>query len=135
MPIISGSDQKNKSLKEFYSSDHQQTLEIGAKMLSLINLIDAKFIDTKIFGLTSLYKLNLLSKDSYNSPHYVSIATDGQMFRIDYLVPDSEQPWEQARVSGETESLEDAFKYILIAMTKSKGWLDSSELKKLLADT
>ena len=134
MPIISGSDQKNKSLTQFYSSDHEQTREMGAKMLSLINLIDTKFIETKIFGLTSLYKLNLLSQDSYKSAHYVSIVTDGKIFRIDYLVPKHKQPWPEARISGETESLEQAFKYLIIAMTNSEGWQDNIELKNLLAD-
>lgn len=136
MPIIRCSDQKHATLGQFYTDgDDQQTLDMGARMLSLINLLDTKFKNTTIFGLTSLYRLNLLASDTYKSPWYVCFATDGRIFYIDYLVPESEQPWKYARVSGEAETLEQAYKYILIAMTKSEGWADNNELKKLLADT
>ena len=136
MPIIRCSAQKNATLEQFYTEgDHKQTLDMGAKMLSLINLIDTKFKDTTIFGLTSLYRLMLLANDTYKSPWFVCIASDGQTFYIDYLVPKSNQPWADARVKGEAESIEQAFKYVLIAMTNSEGWSDNNELKKLLADT
>jgi hypothetical protein len=136
MPIIRCSDQNNQTLGQFYSdSDDQQTREIGAAMLSIIKLLDTKFKETTIFGLTSLYRLNLLANDTYKSPWYVSFITDGKNFYIDYLVPESQQPWKHARISGEAESFEQAYKYILIAMTKSGGWADNIELHKLLADT
>lgn len=136
MPIIRCSDQKHATLEQFYTDgDDKQTLAMGAKMLSLIKLSDTKFKDTTIFGLTSLYRLNLLATDTYKSPWFVCVATDGQIFYIDYLMPESNQPWADARVSGQAESLEQAFKYMLIAMTKSEGWTKNDELKKLLADT
>ncbi len=136
MPIIHCSDQKSKTLEQFYSeSDDQLTRDNGAAMLTLIKLLDKKFIDTTIFGLTSLHRLNLLASNTYRSPWYVSFITDGFFFHIDYLVPESEQPWEHARITGEAKSFEQAYRYILIAMTKSGGWKDNVELRKLLADT
>jgi hypothetical protein len=134
MPLIRCSDQRRETLTQFYTAgDDEQVLKAGAAMLSIIDLLNAKFIETKLYGLTSLYSLNLLPEDTYKSPWYVSFTTDGTRFHIDYLVPESRQPWPNARVSGEAETIEQAIEFIVIAMAKSEGWVGNKELEKLLA--
>lgn len=46
-------------------------------------------------------------------------------------MPSNIQPWPNAIVKGGTTSLIELKKYIIIAMTESKGWTESAELKKL----
>ncbi|NRB61676.1 MAG: hypothetical protein HRU40_01370, partial [Saprospiraceae bacterium] len=53
---------------------------------------------------------------------------------IEYLIPENKQPWEHAMVRGEAKSLEEAKKFLLIAMKKSEGWKGNLELERLLND-
>lgn len=84
--------------------------------------------------MTSLYHLKLLAEDTYQSPWYISIISSGpENTWIDYMLPEQQQPWPNARVKGETASHDEAIKYIIIAMTESGGWADNEELKRLYA--
>lgn len=138
MPLIKCSDQKQQTLEEFYTwlvPDKITTFaDLGTPMLKVLKLLNETFKDTVIYGLTSHSSLILLSKDTYRSPWYVAINGLDTEYYIEYLIPENKQPWPNAYVKGSTTSLDELKKYIIIAMTESKGWEDSNELKKMYLD-
>ena len=142
MPLIQCSEQNRQSLEEFYKSltpDKGMTIaDIGSPMLNVIKLINETFKETTIYGLTSHATLLLLNEDSSRSPWFVALkgletAPNGQRneYYIEYLMTTDNQPWSNAKVKGETRSLDELKNYIIIAMTESEGWTDSNELKEL----
>jgi hypothetical protein len=136
MPILRCKDQKRQTLEEFYtdwaSDKNQISADLGKSMLSIIDLINRTFIETKIYGLTSHAHLLFLSQDSSESDWFIAIIANGlQEFHIEYLIPKEKQPWSNATVKGATKSLDEFRDYIIIAMTESQGWKDNNELKRL----
>ena len=74
-------------------------------MIRLIERLGTAFPDRSVWGLTSLYNLKLLAADDWKTPWFVTIFLPiGGTFVIDYLLPESEAPWPDARVRGETQS-------------------------------
>ena len=137
MPLKRSSEQPNKTLIEFYneltSLDHTNVESfIGRSMLSFIEMVNQTFKETELFGLTSHYRLILKAKDLPGGDWLVTISCYGtKEFEINYLMPDDISPWKFARVHGLASNLEIAKKYLIIAMTNSRGWGDSEELKRL----
>ena len=92
-------------------------------MLDWIARLRALPDDRRIFGLTSHYRLCLLSQDDYTSPWFVIIsALDERNYYVEYLMPENEAPWQAAYVRGEARSAEDAVWMVVTAMDKSGGW-------------
>lgn len=136
MPIIRCSEQKSRTLEKFYNdakaSDESTISGIGKVMLLIIDEINKTFTTTKIYGLTSHYRLFLLSADNGRTPWFVSIiALNSKNIYIEYLLPENKQPWADARVRGEASSIQEAMKYLIIAMTESQGWINNEELAAL----
>jgi hypothetical protein len=139
MPIRRCSDQKRQTLEEFYTewasyNDHSSS-DLGKSMLSIIELANKLFLETNIYGLTSHAHLMFLSEDRSDSDRFVTIIANGSEFYIEYLFPREQQPWKDGSVKGMARSLEEFKDYIIIAMTKSQGWKDSEELKRLYLQT
>ncbi|MFK7971486.1 MAG: hypothetical protein AB8F95_14040 [Bacteroidia bacterium] len=83
MPIKRSTDQKSVTLAEFYErardSDDAVASEIGKAMLEWIAAIDQQFPNRLIWGVTSLYRLQLHHVEHYTSDIYTSIiATKGE---------------------------------------------------------
>lgn len=142
MPLIRCSEQKRKTLEEFYKElipDRVNTFaDVGSAMLNVLRLINDTFKETKIFGLTSHATLLLLNKDSSLSPWFIALngfetAPNGQRneYYIEYLMTPDKQPWSDARIKGSTSSIDELKKYLIIAMIETRGWTDSEELKRL----
>jgi hypothetical protein len=135
MPIIRCKDQKRGTLEEFYSEwaseKNQVSADLGKSMLSIIDLVNSMFIETKIYGLTSHAHLLFLSQDRSDSDRFVTVIANGQEYYIEYLIPEDKQPRKDATVKGATKSLDEFKDYIIIAMNESQGWKDSDELKRL----
>ncbi|MGI4875384.1 MAG: hypothetical protein ACRYFX_29880 [Janthinobacterium lividum] len=103
-------------------------------MLRLLQRINELFVDTQLWGLTSLYRLVIQQADDWTSDWLVTIAAGmDSTYRLEYLLPASARPWPQATVHGEAETLAEAERYLLIAMRESRGWADNAELSALLA--
>jgi hypothetical protein len=133
MAIYRNTDQKSKTLIEFYT-DLQNSSDfiskgIGTSMLQWIERINLEFKETTIWGLTSLYHLTLQAKKDNEYKIYVVLTAGIDEYYIEYRMPKEYEPWENAYVKGVTKSLDDAMKMLKIAMLKSKGWKESSELK------
>lgn len=142
MPIIRCSEQKRQTLEEFYQEFVPNKVDtfadVGTPMLNVLKLINDTFKETTIYGLTSHATLLLLNADSSLSPWFVELkgletAHSGQRneYYIEYLMTTDKQPWLNAKIKGVTTSLDDLRDYIIIAMTESKGWTGSNELKSL----
>ena len=136
MPLIKCS-QKDKTLEEFYKevSIEEPSHHIGESMLTLIGLINKTFVETKIYGSTSLRNLKLHADQNCDSASYVSIISGGPKDNfIEYAIPENKQPWPDTVVRGEADSYEKAIKYLIIAMKESDGWKNSEELKRLYSE-
>lgn len=136
MPIRRNSDQQQGTLEEFYSdltlnsTNHYRY--VGSKMLLLIELINQTFKETILWGLTSHARLVIQNKDGALSEWLVIVSNLGDEFYFEYLMPQKSSPWPNARVHGTAKTLEEAKKYLIIAMNESGGWIDNTELKNLL---
>lgn len=99
MPITRCSGQNSQSLEEFYSAwaseDNQASAAMGRSMLSVIDLVNKTFIETRIYGLTSHAHLLMLAEDDDASDRFVNIIADGSQFYIEYTIPVEKQPLEQ----------------------------------------
>lgn len=139
MPITRSSDQRSKTLEEFYQEVSEgrphYDVDPGKGMLDFIQLINQIFKQTLIWGLTSHYRLVLQSADDYKSPWYVIVVSIGtKEYYFEYLMPLEKQPWPHAYVRGEAKNIEEAKRYLLIAMYESGGWAGNSELMQLMHD-
>ena len=141
MPIIRNTKQSiDKDLYGFYAeltddANEVVTKAIGKNMLALIEIINQTFVETKIWGLTSLYRLVLQTKDQWDSERFVTIYCIGNNeYYFEYLMTDSKKPWDYATVKGVTQNLTEAKKYLLISMKESGGWANNVELKKRLLE-
>ncbi|MBJ6367515.1 hypothetical protein [Snuella sedimenti] len=140
MPITVCSKHSKKSLVEVYQElggyDNNPVWEIRSKaMTDFIKLINEIFKKTQIWGLTSHDRLVLLTEDNWESNWYVIINNIGNNeYYFEYLIPEKKSPWRNGMVQGVAQSLEEAKKYLLIAMNESEGWKGNMELENLLKD-
>lgn len=104
-------------------------------MLAFIEMINQTFCETQIWGLTSLYRLALQTKDQWDSECFVIVNCIGNNeYYFEYLMTADKKPWDNATVNGVTQNLKEAKKYLLIAMKESGGWADNTELQKRLIE-
>lgn len=136
MPIRRNSGQQQGTLEDFYndlSSTSTNHYRYGAsKMLLLIELINQTFKETDLWGLTSHARLVIQNKDDELSDWLIIVSNLGDEFYFQYLMPKHKSPWPNAAVYGAAKTLEEAKKYLIIAMIESGGWTDNIELQNLL---
>lgn len=132
MPIRRNTDQKSKTLIQFYSDlkndSNVVSKGVGTLMLNWIDRINSEFKETEIWGLTSHYHLFLQTENDNTSQTYVILTTGMDEYHIEYLIPKESEPWENAYVKGATKSLDEAMIMLKIAMRNCKGWNKSKEL-------
>jgi hypothetical protein len=132
MPLKRNTDQKSNTLIQFYeevkNSDDQYSSNLGELMIKWIKEIDSVFKTTVVWGLTSNYHLILQSRNDYTSPNYVVLIAGRDEYHLEYLIPEATQPWGNAYVKGTAKSLHEAMTILKIAMKKSNGWPESTEL-------
>jgi hypothetical protein len=135
MPLIRCSEQKRQTLEEFYTefipNKIKKFADGGTPMLKILELINATFTQTVIYGLTSHATLLLLAEDSSLSQWYVALNGLEDEYYIEYLMTTEKQPWPNAKVKGATKSLDELKRHLIIAMYESRGWPNSNELDSL----
>lgn len=139
MPIQRNTSQQDITLEEFYQDlaekSTNQYANVGHRMVSLIEMINSTFNSINLWGLTSHARLVIQSENDWGSKWYIIIASIGtEGYYFEYLLPEEKQPWKGAIVRGEAKSLEEAKKYLLIAMRECEGWKGNEELKRLLEE-
>jgi hypothetical protein len=138
MPIKRRSIQKSMTLEEFYvdlSADSvEPTISACKGMICFIDLINEIFKKTNIWGLTSHARLVLQNTDEIESEWLVIVSSLGtNEYYFEYLIPKERQPWDSAYVRGQANSVQEAKRYLLIAMTESGGWIGNEELETALS--
>ncbi len=132
MPIKRNTEQKSKTLIEFYTEikNESNTFSKGAGtlMLNWIDRINSEFKETEIWGLTSHNHLILQTENDYTSESYVILTTGMDEYHIEYLIPKESEPWKNAYAKGATKSLDEAMLMLKTAMRNCKGWNKSKEL-------
>lgn len=104
-------------------------------MLQLLNALNNVFKRTQLWGVTSHARLILHNGDDITLGGYVIISSVGLTFyTVEYLLPMIKRPWQNAKVTGEVDTLAQAVDYILIAMRESEDWVGNEELTELLAE-
>ncbi len=140
MPIIRSSDQRNKTLEEFYkelTSANATVLEneIGDAMLSFISMTNKTFIGTTLYGLTSHYALVIQTADKWDDDWLVTVYSIGdKKFQFEYKMTEAKSPWKYAIVKGQANTIDEAKSYLIIAMTESEGWKGNAELSRLYTE-
>lgn len=137
MPIIRSSDQKSKTLEEFYKelTSEKATLvenEIGKAMLEFISMVNDTFKNLILFGLTSHYSLVIQATDNWEDGWFVTVYSIGdKKFQFEYKMTETKSPWKYAVVKGQANTIDEARSYLIIAMTESEGWKANTELNRL----
>ena len=136
MPIIRNTNQAKISLEEFYedlvASGDKFSIRAGKSMIRFLQMINKTFKETQLWGLTSLYRLVIQQENDWKSDWHVIISAGAdENYRIEYLIPEDKRPWENAMVQGEAKNIDEAKKYLIIAMNECGGWKDNQELKRL----
>ena len=140
MPLKIMSDQDSMTVEEFYADlakgkYNSLDIEKGNMMLRLIEAINQLFPQTTLWCLTSHDSLCLIADDDWESDMFLGIeASYSKQYYFYYFMPKDNRPWDGASVHGIASSLEEAKKYLLIAMRESGGWSTNEELKKLLKE-
>jgi len=139
MPIKRCSEQKNITLEDFYKELIEESNGaypmICERMIAFLQMVNKLFQKTTLWTHTSHARLVLHNNDSITSNDFVIISNASlEEYYFEYLLPANKSPWDNAMVRGEAKNLEEAKKYLLIAMRESEGWTDNKELKKLLKE-
>jgi hypothetical protein len=120
------SDQRRKTLDEFYEEWIPRGPAIGVDGRAMIDLIAALRAcpdPRTAWGLTSHATLCLLAEDTARSPWYVKvIASSPGHICVEYLMPAATAPWPNAYVQGEARSVDEAVAMVLTAMDRCGGW-------------
>ena len=103
-------DQSRSTLEEFYGDLRDSPQAKGNQaMLNLIARLRSLSDDRRVWGLTSMGRLCLLAKDTYQSPWFVIIGVlDQSNYFIEYLMAAHSAPWPNAYVKGEARCEDEA---------------------------
>jgi hypothetical protein len=145
MPITRNTSQDKISLEEFYGElvssgekfgdKNDFNIRVGKGMIRFIEMINETFKETQLWGLTSLIRLIIQKENDWKSDWYVIISGGAdENYKIEYLIPENKRPWKNAMVHGEANNLDEAKKYLIIAMNECGGWKDNDELEKLIRE-
>lgn len=136
MPIIRSSEQKSKTLEEFYKefiSDTSSSFynEVGKVMCSFLSMVNDTFIRTTLYGLTSHDTLTIQPTDKWEDGWYIAItALSDKIIQFEYKM-NEKSPWRYAIVKGQANTIQEAREFLIIAMTETGGWKENKELRKL----
>ena len=103
-------------------SEDEVSRSIGEAMLVLLRELRESTAPHEVWGLTSHYHLCLLAENRCDTPWYVQVIGYEGRYQIEYLVPQVEAPWPEARVRGDASSARAAVAMILTALVRSGGW-------------
>lgn len=140
MPIVRSSEQKGKTLEEFYqeliNGNSNTTLkEVGKIMLSFISMVNKSLINTIIYGVTSHDILLIQANDNCEDGWFIAIyGIGGKTIQIEYKMSEMKSPWKGALIKGQTNTIEEAIDYLIIAMVECEGWQENKELIELYSN-
>lgn len=80
-------------------------------------------------------RLGLSSDSEFTSAWLVLVSSAllPDSYQVEYLLPANQRPWEHAVVQGQSYSVEETKRYVLLAMRESEGWVGNVEFEAVLA--
>jgi len=138
MPLKSCSEQRDTSLEAFYRElatrvrGNAPLPSICERMLAFLEMANDLFKETTIWCFTSHARLVLQNQDKIGEELVVISNISLDTYYFEYLLPTHKSPWHHAMVRGEAKNLEEAKRYLLIAMRESEGWVGNKELERLI---
>ena len=137
MPFFTFLYQNNQKLDGFYkefTSEIKTVVEseFGNIMNSFISIVNKTFQITTLFGLTSHNSILIYPTENKDEGWLVKVSFNcEQKVQIEYKLPENKSPWKYALIKGQTDNIQEARDFLIIAMEESEGWLDNKELSKL----
>jgi hypothetical protein len=139
MPIQRSPVQGRQTLEQYYQEIAKRKGPVdqlvGQQQLQLLEVLNDLFPQMALWGLTSMARLGLSPDPQFTTAWFVllSSAILPGAYQIEYLLPVNKRPWEQAFVQGQSQSVEETKRYLLIAMRESEGWVGNQEFEAVLA--
>jgi hypothetical protein len=139
MPIQRSPVQDRQTLAAYYQEIAQNKSPVdqlvGQQMLQLLEVLDDLFPQMALWGLTSMARLGLSPDPEFTDAWFVllSSAIIPDVYQVEYLLPAGKRPWEHAFVQGQSQSVAETKRYVLIAMRESEGWVGNQEFEAVLA--
>lgn len=139
MPIHRSPVQGCQTLAEYYQeiakSKSPVDQLVGQQMLQLLEVLNDLFPQMALWGLTSMARLGLSPDPEFTKAWFVllSSAIIPDVYQVEYLLPARKRPWEQAFVQGQSQSVAETKRYVLMAMRESEGWVGNQEFEAVLA--
>ena len=133
MPLTRSQSQGKCDLFDHYADSDEYRDDLrksNAEMRCLVTALDQALPKTTVWGLTSHFRLLLMSTPLYDSsePHVLVYHYCNQ-FWVEYYPPDGDLPVHGSHVGFRVNDVTDAVRQILVAMGDSKGWPGSPELQ------
>jgi hypothetical protein len=137
MPIQRSPVQGRQTLEEYYQElESKGPIDqlVGQQMLQLLEVLKELFPQMTLWGLTSMARLGLSPDPEFTNAWFVllSSAIIPNAYQIEYLMPANRRPWEDAFVQGQSQSVEETKRYLLIAMRESEGWVGNQAFEAVL---
>jgi hypothetical protein len=139
MPLHRSPVQGRQTLQEYYqaiaNSKNPVDRLVGQQMGQLLAVLNDLFPQMPLWGLTSMARLGLSSDSEFTNAWFVlvSSAIIPDSYQLEYVLPANQRPWEHAVVQGQSYSVEQTKRYVLIAMRESEGWVGNVEFEAVLA--
>jgi len=138
MPIQRSPVQGRQTLEEYYQEiESKGSVDqlVGQQMLQLLEVLNELFPQMTLWGLTSMAQLGLSPDPKFTNAWFVllSSAIIPGAYQVEYLMPANRRPWEDAFVQGQSQSVEETKRYLLIAMRESEGWAGNQAFEAVLA--
>jgi len=144
MPIKKSSDQGPESLEQFYTSLAQKDfvffIAVGKEMLAFLEMVNGLFLETQLWGQISqvnqvVDSLIIQNEDGNDAEPLLIVESLGMGdYHFQYKMMPDKSPWNFAKVRGSAKNIEEAKRYLLIAMRESGGWASNIELERLLEE-
>lgn len=104
-------------------------------MLAFMDSVNQLFPRTKLVAYTSHQRLCIQHEEEIGAEWVVIISNVGtDDYHFEFKMPKGKSPWKDAWVMGKAYGLDEAERYLIIAMLETQAWNNNEELNKL-ADT
>ncbi len=140
MPLTRKSEQSHATLEEHFinfKADPNAPKHwplICDNMLQFVEVVNELFPETQLFALTSHLRIVVQPTDDVHDFFVIASNVGTNDYYFEYLLPARKRPWESAFVTGTASSLENAKKYLLIAMHECGAWEGNGELEKRMVE-
>jgi hypothetical protein len=138
MPLYRSPLQGHQPLQAYYHeiANRESPVDrlVGQQMGQLLAVLEDLFPQLPLWGLTSMARLGLSPDPEFTSSWLVLVSSAflPDAYQVEYVLPVDRRPWEQAVVQGQSQSVAETKRYLLMAMRESEGWAGNSAFEAVL---